>query len=82
MGIKPPPQEKDKSKEEKIEMIINKGGRVAEESLVQQEKDKWTLISVRLPASLLNEIDEKLDKRIGLSRNAWILEAFQEKLKD
>lgn len=68
MALKPPP-------ERKINQFVNKGGDVT-------EKEEWTMITVRLPTNLLKDIDQETKKRIGLSRNAWILEAFQEKLKD
>lgn len=67
MALKPAP-------ERKINQLINKGGSVT-------EKEGWTLISVRIPQKLLKEVDQETKTRIGLSRNAWILEAFQEKLK-
>lgn len=72
MALKPPPE---KDKEKKINEFVNKGGDIA-------QKDTWTMITVRLPSYLLKEIDNETKKRIGLSRNAWILEAFQEKLKN
>lgn len=76
--IKPPPTEevqKTKQKEKEIEQRINKGAPVKEE-----EKEKWKLVPIRLPGHLLKNIDHCTKKRIGLSRNAWILEAVQEKI--
>ncbi len=70
MAIKPAPKKE-------IEQFINKGGKVAKES----DKDGWTVISVRLPYHLIESIDEKRAEQIGLSRNAWILAAMQEKIK-
>lgn len=76
MVLKPPP---GKYKEEEIEKIVNKGGKVAEESL-KQEKEEWAMITVRLPKWMLKDIDKEINSRPGLSRNAWILEVFQNNL--
>ncbi len=39
-------------------------------------------VTVRLPAALINKIDQALDERdIPLSRNNWFLEAAIEKLR-
>lgn len=80
MALKPAPEKsKEKKNSEKaIEEIVNKGGRVAEEN--KEEKEKWTMISVRLPEWMLKDIDKETSNRSGLSRNAWILESFQDKL--
>jgi hypothetical protein len=70
-----PPKKEDAEKEKKIRKIVNKGGG-------STVKEDWTMISVRLPDILLRELDAATEKRFGLSRNAWILEAIQEKLKE
>ena len=38
-------------------------------------------ISVYIPTDFLEEINLKVKKRVGLSRNAWILEALQDKME-
>ncbi len=85
MAPKPPPIKfEEKSNEKEIEKIINKGGGGIEENQNSSEEtkvDPWTLITVRLPKVLLKDIDDEVAGRFGLSRNAWILEAFQGKLK-
>ncbi len=68
------PKKDDRKKQ--IEKIIDKGGRSAKDS----SKDGWTMITVRIPTILLKEMDIQTEKRFGLSRNAWILESFQQKL--
>lgn len=75
MSVNQPPIKPDKDKEKKTKKIINKGGS-------ERVKKGWTMITLRLPDHLLREIDTETEERIGLSRNAWILEAIQEKLKE
>ena len=84
MALKPPPEKTIQHKNKEIEKVINKGGKVAEESGKEEiaQKEEWTMITVRLPKWMLKDIDKETDDRPGLSRNAWILESLQEKLKD
>lgn len=76
----------EKKKFEKdIENIVNKGAPVKEDSnndemLNPPKKEKYKVITLRFPESFLKRIDMQNKKRTGLSRNAWILEAIQEKL--
>lgn len=46
----------------------------------KQKKDRKGLC-IYIPTDFLNQIDRTLKKRIGISRNAWILEALQEKIE-
>jgi predicted HicB family RNase H-like nuclease len=91
MAVKPLTQIQE---DKKIENIIHKGAPVKEDvqqesSLnekekakeVKEKKDNWTMISLRLPESLLEMIDANREDRFGVSRNTWILECIQEKLK-
>jgi predicted HicB family RNase H-like nuclease len=58
------------------EKFISKGG--------QGPKDpkEATMICLRIPNELLEEINLTMEKRVGLSRNAWILEAIQSNMKE
>lgn len=89
--LKRPPKDQIDSKksEEEIDKIVNKGAPVKEDVKQEEEKkgekeikEKWKLVPIRMPEKLLNELDEKIEKRIGMSRNAWILEAIQKSLKE
>lgn len=62
-----------------LEKIIEKGGSVSADKSV--DKKEWRNILIRLRSDMIQELDNVLNKRIGLSRNAWILEAIQEKLR-
>lgn len=64
---------------EKIrEKIIEKGGKVAEDNV---SENQWIIISLRISKKTLKEIDELVKKDpIGLSRNVWILHAIQQKM--
>ena len=42
---------------------------------------EWIHINLRAPASLIHQVNEALEERVGISRVGWILEAIQEKLK-
>jgi len=79
MVVKPPPSKDNKN--QKIEEFINKGANVIEENL-KLVKDEWVLTSLRIPKSILNEIDSVRKNRIGITRNTWILETIQKELKD
>lgn len=82
--VKPSPidQVNKKQSERSIEEIVNKGAPVKEDVKQEHQKEIWKLVPVRMPEKLLKELDEKIEKRIGLSRNAWILESIQKNLKD
>lgn len=67
-----------------VEALINKGGSVAKsnESLpLQDEQEKTAVVNLRLPTSLLAEIDEVIkSKRVKIPRHTWLLEAIAERL--
>lgn len=57
---------------------------ITEGAKVRADGDKESLqktICLRLPIDFLEMIDELVTKRVGLSRNAWILQVIQEKLE-
>lgn len=66
-----------KIEKDEIEKMIAKGGSVSSDAI----PNKKTQVNVVMKKSFLELIDEKVKKREGLCRNAWILEALQEKLK-
>lgn len=61
-----------------IDEIINKGGSVASERI---KDESYRIVNLRIKSVDLELVDQYLKKRMGLSRNAWLLEAIQEKLK-
>lgn len=65
--------------EKNRDVIILKGGKVSADEL--HKKKEWTNFCLRIRMDLFHEIDEFLEKRVGLSKTAWILEAIQEKIK-
>lgn len=58
--------------------MISRGAKVLEDS---EETHGWKTISLRIPNSLIEDVNKEVKKRYGLSRTGWILEAMQEKLK-
>lgn len=61
----------------KIEKFIEAGGEVS----ADKSKKKWAAICLQISRERLKELDQVLTERDGLSRNAWIREAIQEKLQ-
>lgn len=74
------PVEKPKQSEAYIDKLISKGALVLEDIKLEEEK-KNTHLNFRLPTEMLKKVDEALKDRVGISRNGWILEAIDEKLK-
>lgn len=64
-------------KTQELDKVISQGGHVS----ADQKKGGWISIQLRLSNDMIESIGSSLKDRIGLSRNAWILEAIQEKLK-
>lgn len=58
-----------------LEAAIQKGG-----ALPDSSSKGWSYFPLRLRRDLSEDIQSRLEKRIGMSKTAWILEAIQEKL--
>lgn len=56
-------------------------GTVFDAGKKERKKADWTNIQLRISTDLIEKIGSILKERKGLSRNAWILEAIQEKIK-
>lgn len=66
-----------------VDLLINKGGSVSGENKLKQKSDdkKLNPITLRLPNSLIDQIEEILLKKIiRKPRHTWILEAILEKI--
>ncbi len=63
-------------KPKSLEEYMDKGGEVSADK--EKAKREWVHFCLRIPQSLLDEIDK--DKRIGISKTSWILDAIQDKL--
>ena len=59
------------------EEIISRAGAVKEDN---KAKKKNTYFCLRLPLDIKQIIMEKVETRVGISKNTWILEAILEKL--
>ncbi len=46
-----------------------------------KKKIEWSSITLRITSKMIKEIKKAIPDNIGMSRNAWILLAIQEKLK-
>jgi hypothetical protein len=66
-----------KPTEKEIEAVIDQGGKVKEDL----KKKKWIIINLRLQETMLQEVDAAVERRVGIARTGWILEAIHEKLK-
>lgn len=74
MSLKRPIKELQKSREE----FIRGGGLVASD--INDKKEEWTKIVLRIKSEALSQIDEIVDNKMGLTRTGWILQAIEEKL--
>lgn len=80
MAVRKPLQKFQEYKEEEIEKLIAKGASVRED--LKREEKKFTNLNLRMPTEMLKKVNDALQERIGISRNGWILEAIQEKLRE
>lgn len=72
--------EKDEKKlEEERAKIIEKGGAVSMDAHKKGELRKSVVL--RFPKDFLDKIDQAVEKRVGMNRMAWLLQAAQEKLE-
>lgn len=60
----------------KIDKFIEKGGEVKADKVTNE----WVKICLRIQQKMLNDIAIEAEKRPGIKRTVWILEAIQEKL--
>lgn len=75
-------EKKLKNIETNIDELLSKGAPVKEDmSQFNKEENKWTHINFRVPTQMLKKVDDALKERVGISRNGWLLEAIDEKLK-
>lgn len=70
---------KRKVVEADVEALIEKGAKVKEDHIA--ESRKWTYINLRITLEMLNDVDECVKKRVGITRTGWILEAVYEKIQ-
>lgn len=76
MTVKKKIEENVDSLERKMLDIISHGGSVKEDGQIDKKRKN---ITVSIPITMLKEIEFFLNRRPGLTRNAWILEAIQDK---
>ena len=63
-----------------IDAVINRGGSSAASQEENQEKER--IFNLRVPESLVAKVDALRKRRTGkISRNTWILEAIEDKIK-
>lgn len=71
--------EKPKIKEIDIDALIEKGANIKNDC--HSDEKKWTKINLRISMDMLKNVDECVEKRVGITRTGWILEAIHEKHK-
>lgn len=71
--------EKKKSEPIDVDALIEKGAKVKEDTV--SEENKWSYIQLRISTKMLDQVDDAVEKRVGITRTGWILEAIYEKLK-
>ena len=63
-----------------IDAVINRGGTSSTSQEENQEKER--IFNLRVPESLVAKVDTLRKRRTGkISRNTWILEAIEDKIK-
>lgn len=82
MGVRKP---LEKSKEElkgevDVSALINQGAKVKED--LKKEIKDWTVINLRISTEMLQEVDEAVKNRVGITRTGWILEAIHKHLRE
>lgn len=73
-----------KKEEIDVDALISKGAEVVKDNTDKRDKKKKMarkMLNLRIPESMLEEVDKLVEERVGMSRVAWILESIQEKLK-
>lgn len=74
---------KTNENEELFDSFIQRGGKTKGESTPKTQEEKMMRFSLRVPAALVNEIDQYRKKKFGsISRNLWILEAIVNYMKE
>lgn len=71
--------EKPNVEEVDVDALIEKGAKVKEDHA--SDNKKWVTINLRIASKMLEDVDETVDKRVGITRTGWVLEAIHEKLK-
>lgn len=69
---------KKKIEKSVIDSFVSKGGEVQSD---QETKTSIARVTIRLPSKWLDKIDKAVAGRCGMNRNAWLLQAAQEKLE-
>ncbi len=64
-----------------LEDIIDRGGEVVADKSKDESKE-WLRFNMRLRKDMSDDIDKLLEKRVGISKTGWILEAIQSHLKN
>jgi hypothetical protein len=65
-------------REVEVESLIGKGAGVKSDK--HSLKD-WVMVNLRISKDMLEEVDEAVSGRVGITRTGWILEAIHERLK-
>ena len=63
----------------KREEVIEKGGHVSAD--LESDKKQWVNFTLRIRKDMLQDIDEALERTVGISKTGWILQSIQEKLR-
>jgi hypothetical protein len=63
-----------------VDALIDQGAKVKED-FKKQEKE-WVMVNLRVPKDMLRAVDAAVDRRVGISRTGWILEAMHEKIQN
>lgn len=82
MSVRKPLEKSKEEAKEKVDVsaLINQGAKVKED--LKKETKDWTVINLRISTEMLQEVDEAVKNRVGITRTGWILEAIHKHLRE
>lgn len=63
-----------------VDALIDQGAKVKED--FNKPEKEWVMVNLRVPKDMLRAVDAAVDRRVGISRTGWILEAMHEKIQN
>ncbi len=78
--VKMPFEKKQPAKPVDVDKLIDRGAPVKEE-VNEDEANEFFFVNLRVPKSMMKEINETVAQYHGLSRNGWMLQQFAKELK-
>jgi hypothetical protein len=83
MAIARKPKAAKRPDEATVQQLISKGGSVAAPARPERVEAELSPVLLRLPSDMLAKVDAAVQRRrpVRISRQAWIIEALQQRLE-